>query len=132
MCISMDFKWVPNAKLHWYALHLGFSNKKKNKVFMSCLTVFLLEPLAVEHMQNLTVKEGRNVTKECKVAGTPPRTVFWKNVYTGEVRSGKLLNISNIRRNQRGEYSCYANNTCGSDTTKMFIDVQCKNVNITF
>ena len=86
-------------------------------------------PVAVEQIQNVTVEEGRNVTKECNVtAGTPPRNYFWKNVKTGQVTEGKLLNISNIRRNQSGEYRCTANNTCGNESTGMFIDVHCKNL----
>ena len=80
-------------------------------------------------MQNVTVEEGRNVTKECNVtAGTTPLNVSWKNVKTGQVTKGKLLTIINIRRNQRGEYRCIANNTCGKESTGMFIDVHCKNL----
>ena len=86
-------------------------------------------PVTVEQIQNVTVEEGRNVTKECNVtAGTHPLNVFWKNVKTGQVTKGKLLNIINIRRNQSGEYTCTANNTCGNESTGMFIDVQCKNL----
>ena len=86
-------------------------------------------PVAVEQIQNVTVEEGRNVTKECNVtAGTPPLNYFWKNVKTGHVTKGKLLNIPNIRRNQSGEYRCTANNTCGNESTGMFIDVHCKNL----
>ena len=86
-------------------------------------------PVAVEQIQNVTVEEGRNVTKECNVtAGTHPLNVFWKNVKTGQVTKGKLLTIINIRRNQSGEYRCTANNTCGNESTGMFIDVQCKNL----
>ena len=69
------------------------------------------------------------MTKECNVtAGTPPLNHFWKNVKTGQVTEGKLLTIINIRRNQSGEYRCIANNTCGSESTGMFIDVHCKNL----
>ena len=69
------------------------------------------------------------MTKECNVtAGTPPLNVFWKNVKTGQVTEGKLLTIINIRRNQSGEYRCIANNTCGKESTGMFIDVHCKNL----
>lgn len=69
------------------------------------------------------------MTKECKeTAGTPSPTIFWKNINAGKVWYRKLLNITDIRRNQRGEYSCFANNTCGNDSTTMFIDVQCKNM----
>ena len=83
----------------------------------------------MEQIQNVTVEEGRNVTKECNVtAGTPPLNYFWKNVKTGQVNEGKLLNIINMRRNQSGEYRCTANNTCGNESTGMFIDVQCKNL----
>ena len=86
----------------------------------------------MEQVLKITVKEGEHVTKECKVtAGTPSPILFWKIVNTNEVIYGKLLNITNISRNQRGEYNCFANNTCGSDSSTMFIDVQCKNQHIT-
>ena len=86
-------------------------------------------PVAVEQIQNITVEEGRNVAKECNVtAGTHPLNYFWKNMKTGQVTEGKLLTIINIRRNQSGEYRCTANNTCGNESTGMFIDVHCKNL----
>ena len=91
--------------------------------------VILLEPPAIEQIQDIKVEEGGNVVKECKeTAGTPSPTIFWKNINAGKVWYRKLLNITDIRRNQRGEYSCFANNTCGNDSTTMFIDVQCKNM----
>ena len=65
-------------------------------------------------------------------AGTTNPTVFQENVNTSEGSHGKLLNISDIGRNQRGEYSCFANNTCGRDFTTTFIKVQCKDIYITF
>ena len=83
----------------------------------------------MEQIQDVTVEEGRNVTKECNVtAGTPPLNYFWKNMKTGKVTEGKLLTIIDIRRNQSGEYRCTANNTCGNESTGMFIDVHCKNL----
>lgn len=86
----------------------------------------------MKQIQNVTVQEGRNVSKECKVtAGTPTPAVFWENVKTGETLVRNPLIIINIRRNQSGKYRCIANNTCGIDFTTTFIDVQCKNVYIT-
>ena len=83
----------------------------------------------MEQIQDVTVEEGRNVAKECNVtAGTPPLNYFWKNMKTGKVTEGKLLTIIDIRRNQSGEYRCTANNTCGNESTGMFIDVHCKNL----
>ena len=93
----------------------------------------LLVPTAVEQIQNVTVEEGRNVTKECNVtAGTHPLNVFWKNVKTDQVTKGKLLTIINIKRNQSGEYRCITNNTCGNESTTMFINVQCKMIHMAF
>ena len=93
----------------------------------------LLVPVALEQIQNVTVEEGRNVTKECSVtSGTPPLNVFWENLKTGQVTEEKLLNIIDIRRNQTGEYRCIANNTCGSESTTMFINVQCKIIHMFF
>ena len=97
----------------------------KNSFFRSPLLV----PAALGQIQNVTVEEGGNVTKECNVtAGTPPLNVSWKNLKTGLVIKGKLLTIINIRRNQSGEYRCIANNTCGNESTGMFVDVHCKNL----
>ena len=100
------------------------------------ITVKLLFPrsslpdsAALEQIQNITVEEGGNVTKKCNViAGTTYPNVSWRNVKTGQVTPGKLLTIINIRRSQSGEYRCIANNTCGNESTGMFIDVHCKNL----
>ena len=89
----------------------------------------LLVPVALEQIQKVTAEEGRNVMKECnETAGTRPLNFSWKNVKTGQVTKGKVLTILNIRRNQSGEYRCIANNTCGNESTGMFIDVHCKNL----
>ena len=99
-------------------------------LFTFCL--FLQVPPAMERIQNVTVKEGKNVALECKVTtGSPPLTVFWENVKSGQVIIGKLLNITNITGYQT-EYRCIVNNTCGSDSSTVFIDVQCKNTSSTW
>ena len=113
-------------------MHFATKEEKKERVFTNYLNVCLLDPTAVEQVLKITVEEGGHVTEECKVsAGTPSPTFFWKIVDTREVIYGKLLNITNIRRNQRGEYKCFANNTCGSDSSTVVTDVQCKNQDIT-
>ena len=87
----------------------------------------------MKQLLNVTVEESKNVTKECnEAAGTHPLNFVWKNVKTGQVTKGKLLTIINIRRNQSGEYRCIANNTCGKESTGMFIDVLCKIIYMAF
>ena len=92
------------------------------------LDSFIPVPPVVEQVQNATVVEGTDLTKECKVTtGTPPLTVFWANVKSGQIIDGRLLIITNITRYQT-EYKCIANNTCGSVWKTMLIDVQCKSL----
>ena len=99
----------------------------ENTVFTPHLNVFLTDPPTMKQLLNVTVEESKNVTKECnEAAGTHPLNFVWKNVKTGQVTKGKLLTIINIRRDQSGEYRCIANNTCGNESTTMFINVTCK------
>ena len=92
------------------------------------LDSFIPIPPTVEQVQNATVMEGTDLTKECEVTtGTPPLAVFWENVNSGHIIDGKLLIITNITRYQT-EYKCIVNNTCGSVWKTMFIDVHCKNL----
>ena len=105
----------------------------KSTVFTPHLNVFLTDPPTMEQLLNVTVEESKNVTKECNVAtGTPPLDFFWKNLKTGQVTKGKLLTIINIRGNQSGEYRCIVNNTCGNESTTMFINVTCKIIHMAF
>ena len=98
------------------------------RMLITPLDSFIPVPPAVEQLQNETVMEGTDLTKECEVTtGTPPLTVFWENVNSGQIIDGKLLIITNITRYQT-EYKCIANNTCGSVWKTMFLDVHCKNL----
>ena len=83
----------------------------------------------MKQVENKTVKkEGDSVEVYCNVTGIPDPTVIWKNVETGDLIEGNLLNLTNIDRSQAGEYRCIANNTCGEESTVVDIDVQCKNI----
>lgn len=106
----------------YFCALLFFSYVKK----ITSVNLLPSELPAVEHLQNETLDEGSNLTKECNVtAGSPSPTVFWETGYTFE---GNRLIITNITRSQRGEYRCIANNTCGRVSATMFIDVLCKNI----
>ncbi|XP_020615554.1 peroxidasin-like [Orbicella faveolata] len=85
----------------------------------------------VTQERNKTPDEGDNVVVYCNVTGIPDPTVVWKNVKTGEIIEGNLLNITNITKAQAGEYNCTANNTCGVDSTMVNIDVRCKKITVT-
>ena len=96
------------------------------------MNVFFTAPATIVTQEgNKTPDEGENVLVYCNVTGIPETTVMWKNVKTGEIIEGNLLNITNITRAQAGEYKCTANNTCGVDSTMANIDVQCKKITVT-
>ena len=105
-------------------LMFWFLITKKTPFSRSSLPV----PATLGQIQNATAEEGRNETKECNVTVGTPLNVSWKNVKTGQFTKGRLLTIINVRRNQSGEYRCIANNTCGNESTGMFIDMHCKNL----
>ena len=62
----------------------------------------------------------------CNPSGIPPPTVFWVNTGHGERTNGTDLVFTGIHRNQSGEYTCKANNSCGDASQSVEIVVQCK------
>ena len=91
------------------------------------MDVFILDPPFVQHEERKFVKEGENISVYCNVTGIPSPTVSWTRVKSdGDVVKGNSLNISNINRCQAGEYRCTARNPCGTESTTVDVDVQCK------
>ena len=86
-------------------------------------------------LNNLAVEEGSTTTITCEALGYPPPTVVWSR--TNGALSGRVsvsdsisvpagygnitrvsinLTITNIFREDRGEYMCFANNGIGDDS----------------
>ena len=70
--------------------------------------------------------EGDSVSLNCKAMGSSAPFVAWSKVGVGVVSLDRWLNITNITKEDRGQYKCFANNTCGSDVSFTSINVQCK------
>ena len=77
---------------------------------------------------NETLEEGENVSLYCNVSGFPKPTITWSEVGVHEpVERGHWLNLTDTTRNEAGNYSCQASNTCGEkNSSTISIDVQCK------
>ena len=75
---------------------------------------------------NFTVLEGENKTLTCNVSGLPVPSVSWTAVTTGSRSSGNIRELTNIRRNDAGEYKCETSNVCGNDSKSLFLTVHCK------
>ena len=81
---------------------------------------------SVNQIDNKTYLEGASVSLNCNVMGFPAPFVAWSKIGVGVVSLDRWLNVTNITKADRGQYRCFANNTCGSDVKFTSINVQCK------
>ena len=82
---------------------------------------------------NETLVEGGNVSLYCDASGFPDPAVTWSKLGDdGFLSRSRWLNLTRITRYDRGNYSCSANNTCGTKTSAKFINVQCKKNSLVF
>ena len=88
--------------------------------------ILFVVPASVNQLDNHTVEEGTSVSLNCIVIGFPAPFVAWSKVGSAEVIEDRFFNITSITRAERGQYHCFANNTCGSDFKVTSINVKCK------
>jgi len=62
------------------------------------------------------VREGHNVTLECKGDGIPEPAIHWKSTQwkNGDAREGSNLTLTEISRKDAGQYVCIASNKVGA------------------
>ena len=70
--------------------------------------------------------EGENRTLTCNVSGGPVLTVTWTEVSSRRKSRGVVRYLTNISRNNAGEYKCEATNDCGNSSASTFLTVLCK------
>lgn len=70
--------------------------------------------------------EGENRTLTCNASGSPVLTVTWTGVSNGSQSNGIVHHLTNISRNDAGEYKCEAVNDCGSSFASTILIVLCK------
>ena len=87
---------------------------------------FFVVPAFVSQLDSKTVREGTSVSLNCIVIGFPAPFVAWSKVGSTAVIEDRFFNITSITRAERGQYQCFANNSCGSDFKVTSINVQCK------
>ena len=95
---------------------------------MFLLNLFLClftEPSSIVAIQNETLIEGGSVTLSCQASGPPTPMVSWIKPDRQRIDVSEVV-LTNINRNETGEYRCEASNECGNATETAHIDVQCK------
>ncbi|XP_041427629.1 igLON family member 5-like isoform X2 [Xenopus laevis] len=73
---------------------------------------------------SVTVNEGSNVNLQCLAVGKPEPTITWQQIAEGFSSEGELLEITEINRQQAGDYECVTSNGVSiPDTKKVQITV---------
>ena len=86
--------------------------------------MFHIVPAAIESMGNHTAVKGGTIILYCNVSGTPPPTVLWMHVKSGETWNQKKWTIEGIQVEKLGEYRCDASNKYGRDIKNTFISYE--------
>ena len=92
-----------------------------------CWCYFFIEASTIQPLLNETIiTEGGNLNLSCYASGTPSPVVSWVRISTGQRFDGHVLQLTNINRNEAGDYRCEASNNCGNESTATEIIVKCK------
>ena len=76
-----------------------------------------------------TVIEGNTFSLTCEISGNPMPNVTWSD---NDHSYGNVLNFTNIKRGDSGDYSCEAKNRCGKESRSESINVFCKSWGVNF
>ena len=90
------------------------------------MSLFLVASF-IQPIEKQTIMEGHNCTVVCNAFGIPVPMVSWIKGGGGDKSAdGSELVLTNIRRNEAGQYRCDASNKCGNASETATIEVQCK------
>ena len=124
--------------MHFYAdvlfiSYLLFANKINFKIAD--------KPEITTRPKNRDIEEGGNVTFSCNSTANPLPTTLWtkdESPVTNNSRISfsvvnKILTITNVNRNDSGEYRCVSSNKLGNDTSKPAeLNVKCEFIGLSF
>ncbi len=101
------------------------------KVVVDCWFL-ALPPEIIEAPKDTQAVDGQDVTMICKVLGAPKPSVKWSlndRELTGgryHVQNNGDLLITNVQFDDRGNYTCFAENKFGTAAEKAQLFVKCK------
>ena len=70
-----------------------------------------------------TVIEGDTYNLNCEVSGDPEPIATWIKESNDQRSDGNILNFTNIKRSDSGDYRCEAENKCGKEIKNASINV---------
>ena len=102
---------------------------------MICCFHFTDQPEITAQPQNQTLTERENVTLSCNATGNPAPSISWtkdgsaaNSLRISLSLDNKQLTITNVSRDDSGDYRCVASNSIGAAVTSnaATLDVQCQ------
>ena len=87
---------------------------------------FAVSASATIESNSIVVKEGQDVDLVCNGSGLPSPNISWVDASNVVMGNGSILSLHNISRTMAGQYICTARNSCGNDSEKVDILVQCE------
>ena len=82
----------------------------------------------------VSLREGGNATLQCRARGQPAPKIAWIRIRTGYREEMKPvsanLEFKNIGKLHADNYECVATNIYGKKSLSVFLDVQCKYINV--
>ena len=97
------------------------------------LFFFVVSASATAVCNGIVAREGQNVTLGCNGFGLPVPSISWFNESNVVMENGRIWSLYDINRNMAGQYTCTASNSCGHDSQKIDVVVQCElQCNISF
>ncbi|XP_050742444.1 basement membrane-specific heparan sulfate proteoglycan core protein isoform X17 [Drosophila biarmipes] len=86
------------------------------------------KPQILSLEQNIVVVQGEDYSITCEASGSPYPSIKWAKVHDNLADnvhiSGNVLTIYGARLENRGVYSCFAENTHGNDQSSTNIDIE--------
>ena len=77
---------------------------------------------------SIVAKEGQNVTLVCNGFGLPAPSISWMNESNVVMENKRIWSLYNINKYTAGQYTCTASNSCGNDSQKVDVVVQCESL----
>ncbi|XP_022807335.1 hemicentin-2-like [Stylophora pistillata] len=115
--------WSRNMSSGGVSIYKCMANNSAGTAYSMSLNVTVNVRSSIEEIVDQNVTEGKNVTLTCNVSGIPLPMVTWTTPH-GHSTAEKVLVVTNISRNQAGEYKCEASNDCGNAIETAIINVQ--------
>jgi neuronal growth regulator 1 len=113
---TLQVKDIQESDVGWYQCQVVISISNKITADVSVL-VRIPPVIADNSTRSQVASEGQSVKLECYASGYPMPVIYWRRENNailptgGSVYEGNVLNVPNVKKEDRGTYYCVADNS---------------------